>query len=524
MYNNIAVLPLDSRPCCTDFILKIGRIGGYCVQCPPGEWYPDFIKGCDTVRMAQWLRQAAGQAEYLIVSVDMLLFGGLAPAMRYRVPQEDALERLNVFREIRKAHPGLKIYAAFSVPGSSNSAHTPQEMVNRAQCMTYSQLSHKVMLYDREEDKQALASLMEQIEPDALEDYLNVRERAWQVSLRLLELAKEDVIDFISFGSNDSSLYGLHRVRLQKLVEQVYEQDVQDKAVVYSGTDEQCQALLVRAMQEHRRKQTRFFLRYSCSGADTLVPPFEYNPVGDNLRLLLFSAGCVVVDTPQEADVVLMVNTACQSWDDYRAMEKAGHAYFLPESNHNLWDFITGIHYYMGTKRRVAVADVAFANGCDTGLVRYLEKSVDLTKLTAFGGWNTASNTLGTVIAQAAARTLYEQSGTQELACECTQVEFLMERFADDYCYQVLARPSVNSLVEEKGGSVLNMEELYEEANACAVEKMLPLVQTFFQKHFQGRTLTGDFSAKRILSMEPQIRLPWARTFEISVNMPFVVE
>jgi len=524
MYNNIAVLPLDSRPCCSDFVRKIGRIGGYSVQCPPLDWHRDFIKASDTARMAAWLRETAQKADYLVVSVDMLLFGGLAPAMRCSVPADISLRRLALLQELRAAHPGLTIYAAFSMPGSSTTAHTPQEMNNRAQCMTYSQLSHKILLYGREEDRQALQRLEAEIDRGALQDYLAVRERAAQIAARLVEYARDGVVDFVSFGCNDSSLYGLHRLRLRTLIAEIYEQGVQGKAVVYSGTDEQCQALLARAMLAHRNRQPRFFVRYSCSGAETFVPPFEYDPVGDNLRLLLFSAGCVAVDTPAEADIVLMVNTACQGWDDYRAMEKAGQDYFLPESRHNLWDFVTALQYYLKTQRRVAVADIAFANGCDTGLVRYLRKEVDLMRLTAFGGWNTASNTLGTVVAQAVARLLYDLSEEKEYGSELAQMEFLMERFADEYCYQVVVRPEINRLVGEKGASVLNLGPLYGEINTVAVEKMQPLLQEFFAAHFRGRPLTGAFSNHEIVSMSANLGLPWARTFEMRTELSFLTQ
>lgn len=523
MSNKIAVLPMDARPCSSAFLDKIGCIGGFRVLLPPAEWYPDFIRGCDTQRMARWAIETAQQVDCLIVSMDMLLFGGLAPAMWYQPAQSAPLERLAVLKEIRAQCPKLKLYAAFSVPGSSSAARSAKELVDRAQCMSYSQLSHKILLHGRDEDRQALDQLMEQIDTAALQDYLDVRDRAWQVCMRLLDCLEDGTLDFLSLGANDSSVYGLHRVRLQKLMEEIYRRDVEDRAVVYSGTDEQCQLLLIRAMQALQNRQVRFFPRYSCSGGELLVAPFEYLPLGDNLRLMMFAAGCMMVDTPAQADVILMVNTACQGWDDYREMEKAQSGYFLPEPRHNLWEFVSAIRWYDEQGCRVAVADAAFANGCDIGLVRFLERCQDLTRLTAFSGWNTAANTLGTAIAQAAARTLYQLSGREELCCECRQQEFLLERFADEYLYQVLVRPRVNALVEQKGGSVVNLEELYEPINQYAAEQMAPLLKEFFARHFQNRPLPGAFSGSRILSMQPRIRLPWARTFEIAVDTPFTV-
>lgn len=341
--------------------------------------------------------------------------------------------------------------------------------------------------------------------------------------MQLLEYVRDGTIDFLSLGVNDSSVYGMHRVWMRRLIEEIYRRDVQDRALLYSGTDEQCQLLMVRAMQHAENRQVRFFLRYSCSAGEQTVAPFEYLPVGDNLRLMMFAAGCMAVDSPEQADVILMVNTAIQSWDDYREMEKLQSGYFLPESRHNLWEFVSAIRWYRQQGFRVAVADVAFANGCDIGLVRFLEKCEDIVELTAFGGWNTAANTLGTVIAQAAARTLYQLSGSEELCSECRQREFLLERFADEYLYQVRVRPEVNAFAEQKGASVVNLGDLYEETNRYAAARLEPLVKEFFERHFRGRPLAGSFGGMRILSVQPNIRLPWARTFEIVVDTPFAV-
>jgi hypothetical protein len=53
--------------------------------------------------------------------------------------------------------------------------------------------------------------------------------------------------------------------------------------------------------------------------------------------------------------------------------------------------------------QRVALCDVAFPNGADNLLMSELEKRGVLGKLAVYGGWNTAGNTTGTVLAQCAA-------------------------------------------------------------------------------------------------------------------------
>jgi hypothetical protein len=521
VYTNIAILPMDSRPCSSDFVFKIARVAGYELVRPPFAWYRDFMAETDTARMADWLLDAAERAEYLIVSVDMLLFGGLATSMRHLVDAGPALSRLAPLREIRRKHPNVKIFAAAALQGSSNSAYTPAEMIHRAHCLSYSQLSHKILLYDRPEDKAALDALMREIDRDALADYLKVRERCHQVCLALADMAAEGVVDFISYGVNDCSVYGLHRVREQALITGIFDRGIAHKAMVYTGTDEQCQVLLARAMLDHQKKSFRFFPRCSCCGGESYVPMFDDGPLGDNFRLQAYAAGCVVVDTPLEADAVFMINTPCQSSEDYRIPLQNARHYFLPEPRHNLWDFTAAIQYYLKTDRRVAVADVAFANGCDIGLMRFLKQTVPLTRLTCFSGWNTASNTIGTALSHTVARILYEQGETQTYESEIAHFEFLFERFADECFYQVVVRPETNAFVESRGGTVLNFGDLYPEVNALTEKRLSALAQTFFEGHFLGRGLTGRFAEQRIRSVKLTIRHPWTRTFEVWVDADF---
>lgn len=522
MHTNIAFLPMDSRPCSNDFVLKIARIAGYELISPPFEWYENFMAESDEEKMAQWLLEAAEKSEYLIVSIDMLLYGGLVTSMRHHLGVEPALTRLELLRKIRRKYPDIKLYAAAALHGSSNSAYTPEEMIHRSDCLSYSQLSHKIFLYNRDKDKAELAKLMKVINREALDDYLMVRERCQQVCLVMADMAAEGVIDFISYGVNDCSVYGLHRIREQDLVARIFDRMIPNKAVVYTGTDEQCQVLLARAMLDHQKKSLRFFPRYSCCQGESNVPMFDDSPLGDNLRLQAFAAGCVIVDAPQEADAIFMVNTPCQSSEDYRVpLEHARH-YFLPEPKHNLWDFISAINYYLKTGRRVAVADVAFANGCDIGLVRFLKKEVDIPALTCFSGWNTSSNTFGTALAHTVARILYEESQTQAYESEIAHFEFLLERFADECFYQVVVRPQTNELVENRGSTVLNFgSQLKEEVNTLTREKLTELVETFFKGHFCGHNLTGSFEQRKIDTMNLTIKHPWTRTFEVWTDAKF---
>ena len=83
----------------------------------------------------------------------------------------------------------------------------------------------------------------------------------------------------------------------------------------------------------------------------------------------------------------------------------------------------------------VAVADIAYCNGGDLSLVREMDKQLDILALFGYAGWNTSSNTLGTVISQAVMRYLYGDSEAHRL--------FTATRILDDAIYASSVRRTI---------------------------------------------------------------------------------
>src|SRR5690606_30849097 len=79
---------------------------------------------------------------------------------------------------------------------------------------------------------------------------------------------------------------------------------------------------------------------------------------------------------------------------------------------------------------RVALCDAAYPNGADDALMAILDKRNLLGRLCAFAAWNTASNALGTVIAQCAA------FAANHFEAVDLNRQFVLERVLDDWIYQ----------------------------------------------------------------------------------------
>lgn len=80
----------------------------------------------------------------------------------------------------------------------------------------------------------------------------------------------------------------------------------------------------------------------------------------------------------------------------------------------------------------VAVADIAYSNGGDIKFAKMISSAIGLLKLGGYAGWNTSSNTLGTVICQSIFYYFYGNTKTHRL--------FTAERVYEDLSYCAYVR------------------------------------------------------------------------------------
>ncbi len=516
----LALLPVDSRPCCAVFPARIAQTAGVSLLTPPQGAYRDFMAEADIPALTAWLREAAGQADALVFSSDMLAYGGLATSARCLIGTEEALERLEVIRELKREHPALKIYAASSLQRTSTAIFNHGDVALYNDFALYSELCDKLDRYHRPEDARQLEEVTDRLPAEDLQGYLRTRQRGLAVNRRMVEWAAEGLLEFVILGQNDTGVYSLARREQRELMRLISDKRGQSRCILYPGCDEMEQVLVMRALLRQRGVKPRVFVRYSSVLGPTIVSELEDIPVGENVRSQIYALGGVNVDSPEAADILLLVNTAAAPRESLSFFGGRSDAWEKrsPSPEHNLWDFVSAMGYYLDTGRRVAVADLAFPNGCDIDLIRLMEETIDLTRLAAFSGWNTAGNALGTALAHAAARFLAETGDERTLEQETVHREFLLERFADDYLYQDVVRPAVNARLEQEGTSVVNLGRRYPEVEGWVVEQMEPLCRDFYQRHFYGRQLDGAFSRYRIGELSAlRVNLPWSRTFEAAV-------
>jgi hypothetical protein len=278
--------------------------------------------------------------------------------------------------------------------------------------------------------------------------------------------------------------------------------------MMHPGADEVGSALVARVLCERRGRQPRVWPLYAVPGGEEIVAPYEDRAVRITVEGQIRACGCALAPSPEAADLVLGVLTPSPrrtEWrDDFAAAERADREGYYRDFYADL-----GRRQQAGTP--VALGDVAYPNGADPLAMELLLDSgspLDPARLAAFGAWNTAGNTLGVVVAQAACALFMEGDPARRAA----QARFLAHRFVEDWGYQTRIRRDARAyLTETFGRKDPDPGRPEEQAAACAV----------IEAGLQG--VLSELQARGVgagLRIAPgSVRLPWRRTFEVDFDL-----
>ena len=109
MKTKIVLLPLDERPCNYEFPMKLFSHDKVEIVRPKKLGNKKTPASFETI--VEFLREECKDASGLVVSMDMLLYGGLIPSRLHHEEKETLLERIKILKEIRESNKNLIIYA-----------------------------------------------------------------------------------------------------------------------------------------------------------------------------------------------------------------------------------------------------------------------------------------------------------------------------------------------------------------------------------------------------------------------------
>jgi hypothetical protein len=497
----VCLLPLDERPATLRYPVLLGAIAGIEVVTPPADLLGSRRRAMDTRALGAWLVRAAKGCDAAIVSCEALAHGGLVPSRISHETVGVVTARLDALRAAKASNPRLKILGSSVISRVANDNHAGEEpdywAVHGCALHAYSATldRHAQGAASDRELRRATGRIPEAIR----RDFHARRLRNHTVNLAAVHLAAEGVFDFLAVTSDDTSPFGLPAREKRWIAEQATTLGLGARLLMYPGADEVACALLARVVNEGRAQAPRFAVAHVAPRDADTIPPFEDVPVGESVLRQLRAAGAVHVRSAQPGDTLLALNTPIPG----RGVFDPVHAATDARSRVQLTDRmaarleaarVRGIH--------VAVADVAYANGADPVLIAALFQHTDLAALHGYAGWNTAGNTLGTVITQASCARLATTSARGDALRA-----FTFHRLIEDWGYQHLVRAELRDTWRARHGRTEPASGEIRSANAWIERRLTALAEDLPGLGQQFRVVPGS------------TRLPWRRTFEVDFDV-----
>lgn len=501
MRKKILLLPLDERPCNFKFPLLMPSADIRIIR-PPRELLGNKKIPADCKEIARWVIDNVRDVYAVILSMDMLIYGGLVPSRLHFDDARTLDERAEIVREIKKINPDAKLY------GFQTIMRCPFYSLSNEEPDYYAEYGAEIHLYGRYAHKQSLGLLAESEERDfarikallpdeVLRDFTERRKANLHTLLNTLRMVGEDLFDGFIVSQDDSAPYGFTAMDQSEVREYIKRNKLQLKAPIYPSADEAEMTLLARAVNELNRIVPKIYVYYASAFGATVTPAFEDRTIDATVKCQILSAGCQRVYEPSGCDIFLAVNIGAEM--PYRPTKE--QLYRPYDVERSLAEFVSMIKYELGRGKIVAVADVAYPSNADEELLRILHDEDLLLKIHAYAGWNTSSNTLGTVICEAC---LYNV-GRDRLGNE----HFLIHRYYDDVGYVNHARAWTDVHAALANGY---SEECLDGERGMCTEMAKGELMRYMRENYPR-------IADRVEDIE--VSSPWNRSFEMDFSIKY---
>ena len=480
----LVAVTVDGRPAVRSQVQDLVACAGWTLRVPEVAALGHLRTPAPRDELRSWLLQQAPEADGFVLSLDMLVYGGLVPSRFIDDSLPSLLKRLDVVRELRAAAPGKPVYAFAATMRISNNDVAEEEKAYWAEhgrrLWAWSYHGDRARQLGAA-DSAALALQAEAAVPTAVrEDYLATRQRNLAVTRQALQLVKVGLIDRLVLPQDDTAEFGLNIAERRALQAEAAALGLADRVAVYPGADEVMHTLCARMVGT---LELRPPLRVALAPSDPahigrLRALYEDRPVLESVASQVQAVGAVLTPDRAQADVLLALHTQGTAQGDW-AMRVA-----LPQRVPVDPHWLGGLQDWQRSGRPLALADLAYANGGDPWLLEQ-----PLPPLSAYAGWNTASNSLGSVLSTSVLAWRRESQPTARRA--------LALRLLEDELYQARWRQVLRDTVDE---ARLTAQELLTRARAIVIPPL------------------NVWAAERRLGWRvADLRLPWDRSFEVEL-------
>jgi hypothetical protein len=501
----ILYVSLDERPCNYNFPTMIADSTDIEMIYPPIELLGVKKKPANTNKLWDWVFENVDKADGAILSIDMLLYGGIVPSRLHSLSIEECEQRLENITKLKSIKPDLKIFAfnlIMRCPSYSSSEEEPDYYEDYGRLIFRTgYINHKKDLGIAEDEEiKELKDINKKLPKHILNDYVGRRKINREVNRRVIDYVKKGFIDFLVIPQDDSSPYGYTAIDQQYVRESISKNGLNFKIYMYPGADEVGCTLLARMINEDKNICPKVYVRYSSTKGPFLIPLYEDRILNESVKYQVTCAGGQICSSLSEADIVLAIN--CPGGQMMEAMEedKRDRGYNV---DRNIVEFVNYIDYVVNeVKKPCIVGDVAFTNGGDLELVGLMRQKKLLFKVAAYAGWNTSSNTLGTCIAQGMLYSIYGSNQSHK--------DFLALRYVEDVGHCSFERQLVaNEILPGMGFSDFNIDGQRGKVSKIVMEELIKFTEENLNYDNYHINITDCY-------------MPWSRMFEVGLKVNLV--
>lgn len=510
----VLLLPLDSRPACTKFIVDLGKIANIKVIMPPKELLDNYKKTAKTNVLRVWMSENIQNVDATIVSIDMLIHGSLLASRHFTETDNDVNETLQILESIHMQYPQMPIYAFNILPrlwlADSNENSKYEKLI-----LEYSKLKDQVYTFENPKDIKKLNDLESKIPSQVLTQYQNLYQENVDLNKKLIQLTKRGVFEKLVIGQDDGQIFGIPNISKKQLLHYLNNQQLtSDNVVITRGADEVALTLLGDIVNKLNHYHPKINVQYSDIEASSIVMPYMPSSVATTVKEKVAMIEGNLVNNPDDADFILFV---------YIGTEK---------NNANRSNVSKQIQSLLKKNYKVALVDLSeHFSYKETIFPMLLKNDIPINQFIAYAGWNTTSNSIGTAVTQAtifAARLNSVAETNDILSLYKNNLDFLISRYLEDWYYLKNVIDNINNNLKKSNINVYDLNEHYNMANdQLNIEMNKNAYLLSNRKAFNIPLLiqTHDqIIAVKASNLRITTYFPWSRTFEIYLDSKITLE
>ncbi len=494
----ILLIPLDDRPPCLQFPVKMGLVGDVELITPPREILGRFLDYGKSDEIIRWIdTQNIQTFDAAIISMDMIAYGGLVASRVHETEITKALKRVEIVKVIRQKSPKIKIYGSSVIMRLAPTADGKNEAYRE-------KLSKWAEISPDENQKTLTQKLESEIPQEALSNYKTARERNLKVNLYAAELAKNKVFDYLILSQDDAKPKGVHIKDRETLTQYVQSNNLTESIAIQPGADEVSMLLLARSVADKYNYQPKIKAIFSSESMANKEMPFEDRPLRKTVSFHIKAVGAREVSDINDAYICFFVFTSRK--EEGRAKTFADEI----------------IAFSKKTNKGIIIVDIdpiGDVQGGDIPFTERLKEQAIFSKTYGYASWNTAGNAIGTAlphgilygVSKPVAKLHPQKQVTNRMAD--AQTWFMLNRLLDDYSYHSIVRPMSAKMIRE---NKWNAYRLTEEQTKITEEFCKKELQLIAIKTVEG--LYPKNSSKNLKIESFSFDLPWNRTFEAEVD------